>query len=70
MSGFPAWLSQYAQVKGAIGDLARDAVADPQWPAEPDELQTWVDYLALEHGLDDDAPALRTLREAWKLYQR
>jgi hypothetical protein len=69
MGGFTAWLEAHAQVKAGVGDLARDAAADPDWPQGPDELQTWLDYLVLDRGLDEEAPAVLALREAWELYR-
>ncbi|MET7711498.1 hypothetical protein [Streptomyces sp. NPDC005407] len=40
MDGFGARLTQPTQDGGAIGDLASDAAADPDWPESPDRLKT------------------------------
>nr|WP_192964270.1 YozE family protein [Streptomyces sp. F11] len=65
MSGFGAWLAQFTQVSNAIGDLARDAAADPGWPDGPDELETYTDHLE-EAGASE--AALETLAHAWDQY--
>ena len=38
MSGFRSWLTQFVQVNSAVGDLARDVAADPDWLEGSDEL--------------------------------
>ena len=50
MDGFTAWLAANAQARTSVGDLARDAAADPDWPQGPDELETWFDYLTQERA--------------------
>ncbi|WP_331764366.1 YozE family protein [Streptomyces sp. NBC_01506] len=65
MSGFGDWLAQFTQVRGAIGDLARDAAADTDWPEEPDELETYVDHL---DAAGASPAALETLADAWTQY--
>ncbi|AZK98830.1 MULTISPECIES: YozE family protein [Streptomyces] len=65
MSGFGDWLNQFTQVRGAIGDLARDAAADADWPEEPDELETYVDHL---DAAGASPAALETLADAWAQY--
>ncbi|MET7649012.1 YozE family protein [Streptomyces sp. NPDC005426] len=65
MDGFGGWLAQFTQVKGAMGDLARDAAADTDWPDEPDELETYVDHL---ESAGASTAALDTLADAWARY--
>ncbi|MCX4682631.1 YozE family protein [Streptomyces sp. NBC_01433] len=65
MSGFGGWLAQFTQVRGGIGDLARDAAADADWPEEPDELETYVDHL---EAAGASTAALETLADAWTRY--
>jgi uncharacterized protein YozE (UPF0346 family) len=65
VNGFGAWLTQFAQVSSAIGDLARDAASDPAWPDGPDTLQTYADHLE-DAGASD--AALDTLADAWSHY--
>lgn len=65
MSGFGAWLTQFTQVSRAIGDLARDAAADPDWPDGPDELETYADHL---ESAGASEAALETLADAWDTY--
>ncbi|MFB7453437.1 hypothetical protein [Streptomyces sp. NPDC056194] len=45
MDGFTAWLQRHVAAQGAIGELARLAAADPDWPVGPDRLQTFTDHL-------------------------
>ncbi|MFB7053428.1 hypothetical protein ACFCXT_09910 [Streptomyces vinaceus] len=49
----------------AIGDLARLADADPDWPEGPDRLQTFTDHL--ENGRATRA-TLHNLTDAWVRY--
>ncbi|MFB7619265.1 YozE family protein [Kitasatospora sp. NPDC056181] len=70
MGDFAAWLERFAQVSGPIGDLARDVAADPEWPAGPDVLDVYLDYLEADRGLDADSPAAETLRQAWEHYRQ
>jgi hypothetical protein len=65
VSGFGAWLAQFTQVSSAIGDLARDAAADPDWPDGPDELETYGDHL---ESAGASEAALETLADAWARY--
>ncbi len=65
MSGFKAWLTQFTQVRGPLGDLARDAAADDDWPDGPDEFATYADYVEGAGAHDD---ALVALEEAWMRY--
>ncbi|OYP10069.1 hypothetical protein CFC35_41880 [Streptomyces sp. FBKL.4005] len=65
MAGFGGWLAQFTQVNGAIGDLARDAAADPDWPDGPDELETYTDHL---ESAGASEAALDVLADAWARY--
>ncbi|MFF4249480.1 YozE family protein [Streptomyces sp. NPDC001822] len=65
MNGFGGWLAQFTQVRSGIGDLARDAAADADWPEEPDELETYVDHL---EAAGASTAALETLVDAWAQY--
>jgi hypothetical protein len=65
VSGFGAWLAQFTQVSSAIGDLARDAAADEDWPEGPDELETYADHL---ESAGASEAALETLADAWARY--
>lgn len=66
MAGFSSWLAQFRQVNAAVGDLARDAAADPDWPDGPDELETYTDHL---ESAGASRAALETLEEAWSQYR-
>ncbi|MFJ8628887.1 YozE family protein [Kitasatospora sp. NPDC093550] len=70
MGDFAAWLEQFSQVSGSIGDLAKDVAADPEWPDGPDTLDAYLDHLEAAHGLDADSPAAEALRQAWEHYER
>ncbi|MET8566091.1 YozE family protein [Streptomyces flaveolus] len=65
MAGFGGWLAQFTQVNGAIGDLARDAAADLDWPDGPDELETYTDHLEAAGASE---AALDVLADAWARY--
>ncbi|MER5932393.1 hypothetical protein [Streptomyces sp. NPDC002054] len=65
MDGFTAWLSRHARDQGAIGELARRAAADPDWPEGPNRLQTFTDHL--EDG-GATQMALQNLTDAWICY--
>ncbi|MFE2045920.1 YozE family protein [Streptomyces sp. NPDC059477] len=65
MAGFSGWLAQFTQVRAGIGDLARDAAADPDWPDGPDELETYADHL---EAVGASEAALDVLTDAWTRY--
>ncbi|MFF9733710.1 YozE family protein [Streptomyces albidoflavus] len=65
MAGFSDWLAQFTQVNSALGDLARDAAADPYWPEGPDDLETYTDHL---EGAGASEAALDVLSDAWARY--
>ncbi|MEV6394460.1 YozE family protein [Streptomyces sp. NPDC051907] len=65
MDGFTAWLVRHVTDQGAIGELARMAAADPDWPEGPDRLHTFTDHL--ESGGATQA-GLQSLTDAWIRY--
>ncbi|WP_327258135.1 YozE family protein [Streptomyces sp. NBC_01244] len=66
MSGFGQWLAAFEGEGSAIGDLARDAAADPLWPDGPDEIDVFREHLE-ELGVME--AALETLGRAWEQYE-
>ncbi|MFK0223996.1 YozE family protein [Streptomyces vinaceus] len=56
------WLAQFVDSSTSLGDLARLAVDDPAWPAGPDRLQTYVDYMEQAGA---GPAALQALTDAW-----
>ncbi|MFD0149453.1 YozE family protein [Streptomyces sp. NPDC055721] len=65
MDGFTAWLLRHVTDQGAIGELARLAAADPDWPEGPDRLQTFTDHL---EGSGATRAGLQNLTDAWVHY--
>lgn len=65
MDGFTAWLLRQVTDQGAIGELARKAAADPDWPEGPDRLETFTDHL---EGGGATRTALQSLTDAWIRY--
>jgi hypothetical protein len=63
---FRRWLKQFTGEQSAIGDLARDVLADPSWPWGPGSLARYETHLD-EAGAS--AAAVDTLRKAWKRYE-
>ncbi|MFC9751985.1 YozE family protein [Streptomyces sp. NPDC056921] len=61
---FTAWLKTHAKDDSAIGDLARDVAADPDWPTGK-QLKGQRDYL---HEVGAVPAAVETLERAWRLY--
>ncbi|MFD7916873.1 hypothetical protein ACFV30_40370 [Streptomyces sp. NPDC059752] len=45
MEEFTTWLLRHVMDQDAIGDLSRLADTDPDWPEDPDRLQTFTDHL-------------------------
>ncbi|MBM7054557.1 MULTISPECIES: YozE family protein [Streptomyces] len=62
---FTAWLKTHKKDQNAIGDLARDVAADPDWPSRR-QLSGQREYLE-ERGAIPAAVA--TLERAWELYE-
>ncbi|WP_329057257.1 sterile alpha motif-like domain-containing protein [Streptomyces sp. NBC_01453] len=62
---FTAWLKTHANQSSAIGDLARDVSADPEWPSRSGR-QGQLDYL---EGRSAVAGAIQALERAWTQYE-
>lgn len=60
-TGFSQWLSSHNRENSPIGDLARDAVADPKWPRHADNFEEFYNLLR-------GTPALDVLAQAWTEY--
>lgn len=65
-TSFRAWLRRHRRAETAIGDLARDALADPGWPRGPGSLDRYRDYLI---GCGACCGALAAFEAAWQLYR-
>ncbi|WP_030727175.1 hypothetical protein [Streptomyces sp. NRRL S-237] len=65
MEDFTAWLLRHATDPGAIGELARKAGADPDWPEGPNRLQTFTDHL---EGRGATRTTLQNLTDIWIRY--
>jgi hypothetical protein len=63
--GFTAWLKMHAKDESAIGDLARDVAADPDWPSRR-QLSGQREYLEERGAIP---AAVETLERAWGLYE-
>jgi len=64
---FRAWLRQFRRDGTAIGDLARDVLADPDWPRGPGSLARHEAHLEDAGACDG---AVSALREAWARYEQ
>ncbi|GHF91881.1 YozE family protein [Streptomyces filamentosus] len=62
---FTTWLKRHVKDDNAIGDLARDVAADPNWPSRM-QLKGQREYL---ESLGAIPAAVATLERAWSLYQ-
>ncbi|MFD5506517.1 YozE family protein [Streptomyces sp. NPDC127051] len=65
MDGFTAWLLRHAADEDAIGELARLAAADPDWPEGPDRLETFTNHL---EGSGATRATLQNFTDAWVRY--
>ncbi|MCX4546426.1 hypothetical protein [Streptomyces sp. NBC_01565] len=65
MEGFTGWLLRHTGDQGSVGELARRAAAEPDWPDGPDRLQTFTDHL--ERG-GATRTALQDLTDVWIRY--
>ncbi|MFB8085030.1 YozE family protein [Streptomyces sp. NPDC055992] len=63
--GFTTWLKAHVKDQSAIGDLARDVAADPDWPSRR-ELSGQRKYLEERGAIP---AAVETLESAWELYE-
>lgn len=59
---FNTWLFLTKASHGPVGDLAKDAAADPDWPEAP----ALVVYVAYLEGRGADPNAVEALRRAWR----
>ena len=59
---FTTWLKAQRGRDDAVGDLARDAAADPHWPKAAKSLPRLLDYLA---GRGACPGAVEACRRAW-----
>lgn len=62
---FTAWLKTHTAQRNAIGDLARDASADPDWPSRKGR-QGQLEYLEERGAIP---AAIETLDRAWVQYE-
>lgn len=61
---FTTWLKTHSKDRTAIGDLARDVSADPDWPSRkglPGQRAYLEDLGAIQAAID-------TLERAWEAY--
>ncbi|MGW3328530.1 hypothetical protein [Streptomyces virginiae] len=65
MEGFTAWLLRHMRDQDALGDVARRAAADPDWPEGPDRLETFTAHWERGHATP---AALQDLTDAWVRY--
>ncbi|MFD3472486.1 YozE family protein [Streptomyces sp. NPDC058682] len=65
MEEFTAWLFRHVRDQGALGEFARRAAADPDWPEEPDRMETFTAHLERGHATP---AALQDLTDAWVRY--
>lgn len=62
---FTTWLKTHKKDQNAIGDLARDVAADPDWPSRR-QLSGQREYLEERGAIP---AAVETLERAWELYE-
>ncbi|MEU9710772.1 YozE family protein [Streptomyces sp. NPDC047967] len=62
---FAAWLRTHKKDQTAIGDLAREVAADPDWPSRR-QLSGQREYLEERGAIP---AAVETLERAWELYE-
>ncbi len=63
---FSRWLLRQADQDTAIGDLARDAKQDADWPRRAEALGTYVQHL---RGSGACEAAMQALERSWKAWQ-
>ncbi|MFI5987565.1 YozE family protein [Streptomyces sp. NPDC051555] len=66
MSRFGQWLASFPGEESAVGNLARDAAADPLWPDGPDEIAVFREHLEELGAME---AVLETLQRAWEQYE-
>ncbi len=64
---FTEWLAEQAQRETATGDLARDVVQNPHWPAGGTTVEAFAEHLRRQRACDE---AMQALRQAWQSYRR
>jgi uncharacterized protein YozE (UPF0346 family) len=64
-TGFTRWLFAQREDNTYIGELAREAFTDKQWPRRAERFSEYNDYLLRRHT---DPDILSILREAWSYY--
>jgi uncharacterized protein YozE (UPF0346 family) len=65
--GFKAWLNQQVDRDDSVGDLARDAKRDGNWPKGRASLRRLRAYLESRQAMPG---ALDALEQAWREYGR
>lgn len=65
--GFKTWLREFKNEDTALGDLARDVLADKKFPRVSNSIEPAATHLTMHHACSD---AKRMLLEAWDLYCR
>jgi len=67
---FRTWLGHFVREESPIGDLARDAAADPSFPDGVGYRQEFTDYLMDEHGVGVGSRALDVVEDAYSRFRR
>ncbi len=65
MTGFKAWLKTQTHRDDPVGDIARDAAADPLWPRGNAKLGTLIEHLESSGGSPAAIEALRGAYDEW-----
>lgn len=65
MTGFKAWLKAQTQRNDPVGDIARDAAADPRWPRGNARLSTLIEHLEFNGASPAAVEALRDAYGEW-----
>lgn len=63
--GFSRWLAKQVNDDSAIGDLARDAIQDGNWPHKAKRFEEFHAYLRSRNTCQG---AIDALADAWQLY--
>lgn len=64
---FRKWLERQTDRRDAVGDFARDALRDEEFPAQPDAWDTVSSSLLLAGA---SAPAVEAAKKAWAEFRR
>ncbi len=65
MTGFKAWLKAQTHRDDPVGDIARDAAADPRWPRGNAKLGTLIEHLEAHGASPAPIEALRDAYGKW-----